>query len=298
MLTLARRESDCQAGHIRGSPPPLRRDSHASPGGLTRGRPHGNNGFTVVLPEQPVPALSIQVTEQLVDRIRDGGYAEGDRLPAERELARQFGVSRIVVREALRKLSEQGLVEIRPGVGTFVTSLDTTVTVRLLSRYIRQSRLDPVHLFEVRRLLEPAMAAQAAQRADAPAIEAMRANLQRSQKAVERLGDESEQAEAFAWADLEFHELMAEATGNPLYVVLLYPLLDNLIGLRRSGLLIQGTARQALEDHHRIHERIAAGDSTGAHSAMLDHLTAVEAWVEMSRQETADVEEEDTDEQA
>ncbi len=245
----------------------------------------------MVLPEQPVPALSIQVTEQLVDRIRSGGYAEGDRLPAERELARELGVSRIVVREALRGLSEQGLVEIRPGVGTFVTSLDTAVTVRMLSRYIRQSRLNPVHLFEVRRLLEPALAEKAAERADASAIEAMRANLQRTQNAVERLGGEAEQAEAFAWADLEFHELMAEATGNPLYVVLLYPLLDNLLGLRRSGLLIAGTARQALDDHRRIFDRIAAGDGTGASRAMLDHLTSVEEWVEMSRQEMADPEE-------
>lgn len=251
--------------------------------------------MTVVIPEQDghefgfAPAgpqrsiLSTGIADQLTRLIREGVYAEGERLPAERDLAVQLQVSRIIVREALRALSERGLVETRPGVGTFVAALDSASATRMLSQYIQHHHIDAAHLFEVRRLLEPAMAAQAAQRASGAALSAMRANLQRTAAIVERFSDSDGQAEAFAWIDLEFHELLASATGNPLYEVLLNPLLDNLLDLRRAGMHVTGSVHRAYDDHRRIFERITSGDASAARRAMREHLDAVETWVTVSR---------------
>ncbi len=250
----------------------------------------------MVIPEPKQPLAASQdagvartpLTEVTADRIaegvRTGVYQEGERLPSERQLALDLEVSRIVVREALKVLAERGLIEVRPGVGSFVTALDAAVATRNLSQYIQRRGMEPHHLFEIRRLLEPAMAAEAARNAEPEMVEAMHSNLQRTFAAVARLGGADAQIEAFAWADLEFHQLIAAATGNPLYEVLLSPLLDNLLDLRRRGVRVAGSAKQALDDHRRIYERIAAADSSGARRAMIDHLGAVEAWVEAVRE--------------
>lgn len=227
--------------------------------------------------------LAEVTADRLAESVRTGVYAEGERLPSERQLVIDLGVSRIVVREALKVLAERGLIEVRPGVGSFVTALDAAVATRNLSQYINRRRIEPEHLFEIRRLLEPTMAAQAARNADPEMVEAMRGNLQRTYAVAMRLGAADAQVEAFAWADLEFHQLIAAATGNPLYEVLLNPLLDNLLELRRQGVKVAGSARQAFDDHRRIYERIAAGDSSGARRAMLEHLGAVESWVDAVR---------------
>jgi len=232
--------------------------------------------------------LAEAVADRLAERILNGELASGTRLPAERQLCVDFGVSRIVVREALKALSERGLLEIRPGVGSFVTALDAAVASRHLSQYIQHRRIEPEHLFEIRRLLEPAMAAQAARNATPEIVQAMQVNLKLTQSAVERLEDSDVQIEAFAWADLDFHQLVATATGNPLYETVLSPLLDNLLDVRRRGVRVVGSARQALNDHRRIFERIAAGDSAGARRAMQDHIDAVQSWSEASLEDATE----------
>ncbi len=228
--------------------------------------------------------LTEVTADRLAESVLTGVYSEGERLPSERQLVIDLGVSRIVVREALKVLAERGLIEVRPGVGSFVTALDTAVATRNLSEYIQRRRIEPQHLFEIRRLLEPAMAAQAARNAKPDMLEAMHSNLQRTFAVVSRLGSADAQVEAFAWADLEFHQLIAAATGNPLYEVLLNPLLDNLLELRRQGVRVGGSARHAFDDHRRIYERIAACDASGARRAMLEHIGAVESWVAAVRE--------------
>src|SRR5271169_5467008 len=107
------------------------------------------------------------IVQQIEESILSGALKEGDQLPAERELAQQFGVSRTAVREAVKTLREKGLVEAYPGRGTFITNGNARSIQQTRDRMIRSGQAEgTVHLTEVREILEPEIAALAAQRVD------------------------------------------------------------------------------------------------------------------------------------
>src|SRR5271155_3461677 len=96
-----------------------------------------------------------QIVQQIEESIHKGALKPGDQLPAERELAQQFGVSRTAVREAVKTLHEKGLVEAYPGRGTFITSGTSNSVRQSLDRMIRDGHTEgTVHLAEVREILE------------------------------------------------------------------------------------------------------------------------------------------------
>src|SRR5438105_12216821 len=108
-----------------------------------------------------------QIVQQIEDSILKGTLKTGDQLPAERELAQQFGVSRTAVREAVKALSEKGLVEAYSGRGTFVTNGTSQAIRHSLDLMMRINQQDGLaHLVEVREILEPEIAAMAAIRMD------------------------------------------------------------------------------------------------------------------------------------
>src|SRR5262249_37075710 len=115
------------------------------------------------------PVRNIRIYEEIVRQIRglvaDGRVKSGDRLPPERDLAERFRVSRASVREALRALQVTGLIEIRPGEGTFVREVSVEALVEPLARVILAQREGVAELYEARRLLEPPIAGLAARRA-------------------------------------------------------------------------------------------------------------------------------------
>src|SRR6202521_4071037 len=108
-----------------------------------------------------------QIVQQIEDSILKGTLKAGDQLPAERELALQFGVSRTAVREAIKALHEKGLVDAFPGRGTFITSGKSNSMRQSLDRILKSGQADgSAHLVEIREILEPEIAALAAARAD------------------------------------------------------------------------------------------------------------------------------------
>lgn len=235
-------------------------------------------------------SLPETVSEQLEDLILGPGLGPGDRLPAERELAERLGVSRIVVREALRVLVERGLIEVRPGVGTFVATMPEDAVTGPLGLYIRRHEVAHAHLFEVRRALEPRMAATAARMITRSALDEMRDNVARTFQLVAKLaGDDADAepiedtVEAFAWADLEFHELLARAGDNPLYGVLLAPLIDPLLAVRLQGARIPGAAQEAARGHRAVLDAVERRDSDAAANTMAAHLDQVASWLEPPR---------------
>src|ERR1700726_5022651 len=116
-----------------------------------------------------------QIVQQIEESIHEGRLKPGDQLPAERELAQQFGVSRTAVREAMKTLREKGLVEAYAGRGTFVTNETARSMRHTLDRMMRGGPSEgAVHLVEVREILEPEIAALAAQRSGEDARSAMR----------------------------------------------------------------------------------------------------------------------------
>ncbi|MFU8888910.1 MAG: FadR/GntR family transcriptional regulator [Trueperaceae bacterium] len=236
--------------------------------------------------ERLTPAIRVSLTEAVVEQLAEvivgRERAPGERLPGERDLAKQLGVSRIVVREALVRLSQRGLVDVRPGVGSFVARMPETSVTDPLRLYLRRHRVGLAQLFELRDALEPAIAAAASRQADATLLDEMARNVELTLALAERTDLDPEDAaavEAFSWSDLAFHQLLAQASGNPLFELLLDPLIDRLLDVRRSGARLQGTARRAAEGHREVFLAVAARDPEAAAARMARHLREVRGWL-------------------
>jgi GntR family transcriptional repressor for pyruvate dehydrogenase complex len=207
-----------------------------------------------------------QIVQQIEESILKGELIEGSQLPAERELAEQFGVSRTAVREAIKALQEKGLVDALPGRGTFVTNGTSNSMRRSLDRIIKNGQPDGLtHLVEVREILEPEIAALAAVRADYEDLAAMR-------EAVDAMESAKRDSDAYTEADLDFHLALAEAAANPIVL----SLIDSIVALLREQRLqifrVEGGADRGQHYHRRILEAIERHDPQGARTAMQAHL--------------------------
>ena len=210
-----------------------------------------------------------QIVQQIEDSILNGDLSEGSQLPAERDLARQFGVSRTAVREAIKALQEKGLVDAFPGRGTFVTNGTSNSMRRYLDRLIKSGEPDGwAHVVEMREILEPEIAALAAVRASDQDLATMR-------EAVEVMDSASRDSDAYIEADLDFHLALAEAAANPIVL----SLIDSIVGLLREQRLrifrVGGGPQRGQYHHRRILEAIQRHDAPGARGAMQAHLSQV-----------------------
>jgi GntR family transcriptional repressor for pyruvate dehydrogenase complex len=209
------------------------------------------------------------IVRQIEDSITRGVLKAGDQLPAERELAQQFGVSRTAVREAVRVLSEKGLVEAYSGRGTFVTNGTSQAIRQSLDLMIKIGQPDgSTRLAEVREILEPGIAALAAVRADPSDIDALR-------EAVEVMDRSRHDADAFIEGDLDFHLALAEAAGNPMIL----SLIDSIVGLLREQRMrtfyIAGGPERGQFHHKRILEAVEQHNPDGAREMMQAHMQQV-----------------------
>ncbi|HEX9921855.1 MAG TPA: FadR/GntR family transcriptional regulator [Anaerolineae bacterium] len=213
-----------------------------------------------------------QIIEQIQGRIMEGKVRPGDKLPSERELAEQFGVSRTAVREAVKAMREKGLLEVQPGRGTFVTDLTggTTEVMRdSLSLIVKISLGNDLgKLVQVRTLLEPGIAALAAEMATPLDLETM-------QQAVNVMDTAMTSTDAYVEADLAFHLALARATQNPLIPVLIDPIVDLLREQRKRIFLVEGGPERGQYHHKQILAAIRRGDAATASQAMCAHLEQV-----------------------
>ncbi len=217
-------------------------------------------------------ALPDRIAARLIALIVDRQLKAGDRLPPERDLAAEMGVSRSSLRETLRALTMVGVTEMRHGDGTYLTSLEPDVLMRPVGIVLALSDAGLHELFEARKLVEPGLAALAAERIsedDAIALVGC------AETSYAELND----AEAFMWHDIQLHGLIARAADN----AILSRLLDSIAGLglasrRRTG-RIGNVREQSALDHREIAAAIAAHDAEEAKAAMLRHLENVERGV-------------------
>lgn len=209
------------------------------------------------------------IVGQVHEFIREGVLKPGDRLPPERELAERLQVSRSSLREAMRALELQGLVVSRPGAGTFVSteSLDTLVST--IAASVTQARDALNDIFEMRHILEPEIAALAAERATQEDIQRMAAALeeQEGQVASGATGVEG---------DTAFHFAMAQATQNWALVKVIHTIADILRESRDQSLQTPGRPQRSLASHRHILETISNQDVEDARSAMEHHISEVE----------------------
>jgi len=209
--------------------------------------------------------LSEQVAQHLRELIVEGEIGAGQALPPERRLAQRFGVSSVVVREALNSLSVTGLVEIRHGVGSFVTTPDQWRIEEPFGALIRSGKLDLPHVVEARAVIEVEMSAFAAHRRDEETIRLLDAALTHM---TESLHDPVANVDA----DMAFHRALAAGAGNPALWILLQPMLAPILaGMLRGTSLPAATAR-ALIEHRTIRDAVVAGDASAARLAMRAHM--------------------------
>jgi GntR family transcriptional repressor for pyruvate dehydrogenase complex len=211
-----------------------------------------------------------QIAGAIRARIVSGELPQGDKLPNERDIAASYGVSRNVVREAIRTLAKDGLVVVRQGSGTYVAdatsqALGDSLELALSVGGVKQNLAD---LVEIRQIIEPTVAGLAAERATPESIKALR-------REVESMEGAFDDVEAFIAADHRFHIAIADCTQNRLVSMMLFPIVDVLNEQRKRLFFVADSARTAQAFHHRILKAIEKGDAAGATEAMQGHVGQV-----------------------
>ncbi|MDL9945121.1 GntR family transcriptional regulator [Gordonia sp. ABSL11-1] len=200
-------------------------------------------------------SIQARLVTEIRRRIIDGKVLPGVNI-SELALAEEFGVSRTPVREAFKQLQTEGLIEIRPRVGTFVTA---------------PSRREVTELFEMKELLEGAAARLLAQRGRVPEVEQMEENLREADAAVAR-NDRARYAELVE----EFHNLLIVGADNKKLEAHYRTLMNQLAYARlvHTSLSQPGRALQSDREHHRVLELIVAKDGDSAERVMREHVRA------------------------
>lgn len=205
------------------------------------------------------------VARQIESQIRNGNLVRGEKLPTEREMMGSFGVSRGVVREAVKVLDTMGLVESRQGSGIFVRNDPIPAVSRALTLSVTPDEESIQRLFEFREPLEALAARFAAERRTAPQLERIEQALADNLEAAER-GD----AAATHRADQRFHAAIGAASGNPYLAAVLgavWQMKDDL-----EPMIFAKSKKLGGAYHRRIAQAIAAQDSDAAAAVMAEHV--------------------------
>jgi GntR family transcriptional repressor for pyruvate dehydrogenase complex len=219
-------------------------------------------------PPERVDPLPARVENEILGLILRGELIRGAKLPPEREIAAQQGVSRNVVREAIHRLAAMNIVDVRHGAGTFVATLDMDSLVEPLEFAVRLEPATVETLLEARLILEPPIARLAATRAQPDTLQELDERVAESARATH---DPSR----FLEIDIEIHRVIVRMAANPF----LTRLMDSLGRLARAGREFTNIDPRmratALRDHERIAAALRAGDPDGSEQAMQKHLQHV-----------------------
>lgn len=228
----------------------------------------------IILPTEPIRRAGSGV-EQIRDVIKRHGLRPGQRLPAERELVRLLGMSRTSVREALRMLEGLGVVEVRPGRGTFLRA-DAQGGLRPQGweEYLSHQRDRVLDILEVREVVDARAAALAARRASPDEISALEDLLREMGKAVQ-----TNDVEALVDIDIRFHSLIARISRNTLLAELASSILHALRDDREATFRLPGRPIRSLQEHRAILEAIRRGEAEAAERHMRQHVRQVKRHV-------------------
>ena len=193
----------------------------------------------------------------------------GDKLPAERELAKMLRVSRSSIRDAIRSLELVGLVEPRQGAGTVVREISADALLNPLANVLVYKRQQVSELLDFRKMLEPQLAARAAKHASAEEMAEMEEILRRQDEKLSR-------GELAIEEDSEFHYSVAMASDNRVVLKLLDVLMDLLRKTRKRSLQVEGRPQKSLAGHRQILAAIEKRDAEAAEAAMRRHIQDVE----------------------
>lgn len=212
-------------------------------------------------------SLGDLVFERMHRAIKSGAYKPDERLPTEHELASEFEVSRPIIREALRRLREQGFIYSRRGAGSFVRAVGMREPLGFGQL---ENVADLLNCYEFRLTVEPAAAQAAAERHDAASLSAIRQALELMRDATNRQSHRED-------ADFQFHLAIARAAQNSYFFTAMEALKDHIaVGMRFHGASVKrettGLTR-VFGEHEAIAEAIAAREGVKARQLMHDHLS-------------------------
>lgn len=209
-----------------------------------------------------------RIVEQFRQLIADRRLTPGSQFPSERELAHALGVGRSTMREAMRVLESMGLIETRPGQGTFLRAPSTPLTI--IARPVLSCR-DYRMVLEARRAVEPAIAGLAAARTTPDAVADLQRTLDDQARAI--AGGSTGTAQ-----DVAFHRGLSRLAGNPV-LHHFYDSLEEVLRASREPLdRVGGRLHSALVEHRAVLTAVNQGNPSLAERRMLAHLEAVGAW--------------------
>lgn len=221
--------------------------------------------------------VPMAVTDEAITKIKDmilaGELSAGDRLPPEKELSETLGLSRSSLREAVKALEIIKVLDVRRGDGTYVTSLEPQLLTEAMA-FIVDLHQDKsiLEIFEVRRILEPAAGAMAAQRITAGEIAVLRASMAGI--------NPDTSVEALVEHDLIFHGLIASSANNTYLASVLEGLSSGTVRARIwRGLTQEKAVDRTLSEHAAIIEALERGDGELAKALLTVHISGVEHWL-------------------
>ena len=214
--------------------------------------------------------VSESVALSIKNDIFSGKYKVGDKYLSESELCIVNGVSRTTVREALRELATLGIVELKPGRGAFVASVDETGSDKRALLGIISNKQDYLQLTELRLGIEPMAARLAAERASEDEIFKLYGVCSFFEKACKE-----NDAAGMTSTDEKFHSYIAEASKNELYIKLYNGILSSLRECKSKLFTVEYNGLAAINEHKAIVDAIAEGDADKAEQAMRTHIMEV-----------------------
>ena len=220
------------------------------------------------------------MTDEAILKIKEmllsGQLRPGDRLPSEKVLSEELGLSRSSLREAVKALDLIRVLDVRRGDGTYVTSLEPRLLLEAMSFVVDLHQdASVLDLFEVRRILEPAAAAMAARKAGSEDITKLNTILGEV--------DKQTSVEDLVAHDLKFHGFISELSGNAYLSSLLESLSSSTLRARIwRGLTEENSVERTLAEHHAIVDAMAAGDAELVRSCVTVHISGVERWLEQA----------------
>ncbi len=217
--------------------------------------------------------LSKTVADDIQRKIINSELTVGDQLPTEPKLMEEYGVSRTVIREAAACLVSRGVVDVRPRRGMTVRAPDGKGLSESLIAQLQMSNVSLSQLLQVRSVLETAMARLAASQRTEDDIARLRENLHRIETAdTDRRG--------VLKIDLEFHDLLAEATHNPFFILVSRPITELLYSIYINKSDYMAFRTTTCTEHRAIVDAIASRDGDGAAAAIEKHLNRVGTTIE------------------
>lgn len=219
--------------------------------------------------------VSDEVTKQIKALISEGKLRPGDRLPPERELIKQFGISRPSLREALNSLVTMGFLEVKQAKRTYVKSVASGRMQDPLSALIKSDTQKIYDLIEVRKAMEAWGAYYAAKRATEEDLKEMEGILKEMRHAIE---------EGRPWVkeDADFHLVIAQSTHNTIQIHLMSTIYDLLKESVARVLTDQGKMKKLYQQHYRIFNAIRSHSPEKARERALEHLDYVDSIVKTS----------------